>query len=357
MIKCSAEPKTVTIDNTQPRLNTNGSILNAHEGVIKRWDDKGLFYYYALSYELCNESTIVCDQTGGCAHTYDHNISIWSSPDLSSGSWKFEKSIFDTTTTNRPTGVYFRPYIFYNPNKNKYVIWIHNEGYNLSIHTNRTNVVLESENNSPLGPFKVINAAAGVTNTTSTGDIYGFQDDDKDQTGYIIYGSAVGIRGLAIDKLTSDYTASSGETSGLLPLPPGADPYKICLESPLMMKHNNTYYVISGYCCCNCKSGSDANIWMSNAPLGPYKYVNDIGGNFGKKTSITHSQLAFLSMIKQSNGDIMYLIAGGRHQQAPDGKFGHDPQIWQPIQFYGNGTLKDLKSLDEIPQFNITLNV
>eukprot|EP01084_Bolivina_argentea_P069756 126856_1 len=362
VILSAAEQRTITIDNTQPLLNTNGSILNAHEGVIKRWNNTGLFYWYAMSYELCNESTIVCDQTGGCAHTYDHNISIWSSPDLSSGSWKFEKCIFDTTTPNRPIGVYDRPYLFYNKLTQKYVIWIHNEGYNLSTDYNRTNVVLQSD--SHLGPFKVIDPAASVANTTSSGDTYGFQDDDVNQTAYIIYGSSLyigsspKIRGIAIDRLTSDYLASSGETSGLLPLPHDiGNTDKICLESPVMFKRNGIYYLIAGLCCCSCKKGSDAMVWTASHPLGPWKYVDDIGGNVADKTSITHSQIAFLSLINQSSGDIMYMISGGRHQQAPDGTFGHDPSIWQPLQFYDNGTVKTLKSLGQIPTFNISLDV
>eukprot|EP01083_Nonionella_stella_P248050 859258_1 len=127
----------ISIDNTKPNFDIYGNIIDAHEGVIKRWDPNGLYYYYAISYELCNESLIVCNQTGTCAHTYDHNISLWSSPNLTSGSWKFEKFLFDTTTPGRPVGVYFRPYIFYNKFTNKYVLWIKNSGNNLTVYSNR----------------------------------------------------------------------------------------------------------------------------------------------------------------------------------------------------------------------------
>jgi hypothetical protein len=46
---------------------------------------------HAMSYGLCEEPAGQgCDQTPDhCGFLPDHNISIWSSPDLSSGSWEY----------------------------------------------------------------------------------------------------------------------------------------------------------------------------------------------------------------------------------------------------------------------------
>ena len=77
----------VTIDNTKPRLDTNGNTINAHDGTIKFFDR--YWYYHAAEYALCHEpAKHGCDQTADhCGFHPNHNVSIWRSPDLSSGSW------------------------------------------------------------------------------------------------------------------------------------------------------------------------------------------------------------------------------------------------------------------------------
>eukprot|EP01084_Bolivina_argentea_P048567 89468_1 len=136
-------PKTITIDNTKAMLDVDGNVMNVHEGHIVRWKTNGLFYFYGMQYELCNDSNITCGPEGVCGWTTDHNITVYTSSDLSSGSWKYEGRIFDTTTQGRPYGVYFRMFIFYNEMNAKYVLWtlFSSGGYYIS---------LESDN--PLGP-------------------------------------------------------------------------------------------------------------------------------------------------------------------------------------------------------------
>eukprot|EP00483_Globobulimina_turgida_P009342 UN09361 len=124
-----------------------------------------------------------------------------------------------------------------------------------------------------------------------------------------------------------------------------------------MFKRNDIFYVLTGKGCCVCKEGSDSNLWMSkNGGLGPYERKNNIGA-YSNGKSRTQSQMAGLAMIKQSNEDMMYLWSGDRWQQAPDELHGHDPQIWQPLQFKSDGTINDLQNVSGIPSFQIDINV
>ena len=81
--------KSVTIDNTKPKLSTTGQIVNAHDGTYRRFGD--YYWYHGAEYGLCKEPPKQgCDQTSDhCGFHNDHNVSIWRSKDLSSGSWEF----------------------------------------------------------------------------------------------------------------------------------------------------------------------------------------------------------------------------------------------------------------------------
>ena len=87
----------ITIDNTRPRLSVDGDIVNAHDGTI-RWLE-GEWWIHAASYgtdpgtgELCQDPPLHgCDGggSGGCGFHPNHNVTTWSSPNLTSGSWRY----------------------------------------------------------------------------------------------------------------------------------------------------------------------------------------------------------------------------------------------------------------------------
>ena len=83
----SVQPKHVFIDNKAPKLDIGGNIVNGHDGTYRFLD--GAWYYHAAEYGLCREPPRRgCDQTPDhCGFRNDHNVSVWRSPDLSSGSW------------------------------------------------------------------------------------------------------------------------------------------------------------------------------------------------------------------------------------------------------------------------------
>lgn len=115
----------VTFNNTVPRLTNTGEILDGHDGVIRRWHDSGPYWLYTLSYGLCTEpARYGCDQTTpapACGFRLDHNVSIYTSADMSSGSWAYVGQAMDWTA--RPTGTVFRPDVVYNAKTSLYVLW------------------------------------------------------------------------------------------------------------------------------------------------------------------------------------------------------------------------------------------
>jgi hypothetical protein len=45
----------VTINNLQPRYDTQGVIIDAHDGSIQQFEKNGLYYVHAMQYGLCQE--------------------------------------------------------------------------------------------------------------------------------------------------------------------------------------------------------------------------------------------------------------------------------------------------------------
>ena len=119
----TATQHSVTIDNTKPRLDTHGNIINAHDGTIKRFG--GYWYYHAAEYALCHEpAKHGCDQTADhCGFHPNHNVSIWRSPDLSSGSWEFRGHAMRCAELPG-CKVMYRPHLVFNPTTREYVLFV-----------------------------------------------------------------------------------------------------------------------------------------------------------------------------------------------------------------------------------------
>ena len=88
----------VTLSNTEPRLDTNGDIINAHDGVVQQWESNGKFYWYSIGYSLCTEPSGQngCADAGvnnSCGFQYNHSVNLYMSSDLTSGSWHFVANV------------------------------------------------------------------------------------------------------------------------------------------------------------------------------------------------------------------------------------------------------------------------
>jgi len=195
--------KVITFSNTQPRLDTTGKIIDAHDGTIQQFQKGGLYYIHAMEYGLCKEPTRYgCDQTQDhCGFREDHNITIFSSPDMSSGSWKWEGYALDYR--DRPVGIVFRSHLVYNPNTKEYVLW-----------WNYASSYAVATSSSPTGPFKLRNGIVNVTRAQG-GDFDIFVDySHKPADAYIVYSAQYWM---SIEQLTDDFLYSTGKNASCGP--------------------------------------------------------------------------------------------------------------------------------------------
>ena len=55
---------TVNISNIHYRMNTSGSVMDAHDGSYNRWTPDGPWYYYAMGYGTCKQGGDMCHGCG-----------------------------------------------------------------------------------------------------------------------------------------------------------------------------------------------------------------------------------------------------------------------------------------------------
>lgn len=155
-----------------------------------------------------------------------------------------------------------------------------------------------------------------------------------------------------------DITAPSNVSSGVIG--------NVFVEAPAIFKRNGIYYALFDNCCCFCAHGSGIGVYTATAPLGPWKYWDNIGCTAnttltpgcgcgmdhsipggGKCSfygdSITKAQQNFVIQIPRStDGSIQYVWTGDRWQSASDGIKAHDLQYWSVLRFADTGTGIDL---------------
>ena len=130
----------VEISNVKPRVDTDGNIVDAHDGRVIKFGDK--FYWYGTSYTNTN------------GFTKSNRYVCYSSTDLKN--WRSEGELFKKA----PEGVYYRPHVIFNKKSKKYVLW-----YNWypKLWDGQFGVALSDK---PEGPFKIVNENVEVVNST-----------------------------------------------------------------------------------------------------------------------------------------------------------------------------------------------
>ena len=325
--------RTVAISNVNPRRDSHGEILDAHDGALEYFE--GRFYLYGTRY----------DDTDGL-HTTNRYV-CYSSRDLTN--WTPHGEILK----DAPPRMYFRPYVKFNPKSRKYVLWYNVGGEN-------QDGVATSDR--PEGPFTIQNPNVRLKySELGTGDHGLFVDDDG--AGYIIY-TAVNLgkmsatepaqilnHRISVEKLSDDYLSSTGENSGFIA--------GNC-ESPSMFKRNGTYYLLTDNTCAFCPQGSGARVYTAPSPLGPFTYRGniDVEGagtdapsswtkpGTGRANATIKAQQTHVAIIPARGGPA-FIWMGDLWHSAPDKIKGHDLQYWSsPLQFDASGMIEPLKFED-----------
>ncbi|XLS29602.1 family 43 glycosylhydrolase [Flavobacteriaceae bacterium M23B6Z8] len=234
-------------NNLLPRMDSEGEIVDAHDGRIIQFGDT--FYWYGTAYGNTNGYTT--------ANTYQ----CYSSTDLKT--WKKEGRLLP----EQPEGVYYRPHVIYNRKTKKYVLW-----YNWypKLWEGRFGVAISD---TPEGPYKIVNDHVKMANSDKgLGDFGLFVDDDG--TGYISY-NTIQNHQVSIEKLSSDYLSSTLENGGVI---------SEHMEAGSMFKKDGKYYLLTDYTCCFCNYGSGARVYISNHPQKGYQLTGNINRYPGKRS-------------------------------------------------------------------------
>jgi len=304
----------VNISNLEPRLDSAGQIVTAHDGNIVQFAPNGDYHFYGMSYGGCQAQG--CGK-GACGFQDNHNVTLFTSPDLSQGSWVHQGNVLPVDA--RPAGIYFRPKVVYNPNTGLYVLWVN---WLASRRDFGSSAYLVATSTTPVGPFTVVNDHVQTFYATG-GDFDIFVDDDGEA--YIIYTSlAIGHK-ISVEHLASDYLSSTLNNTG--PISSGS-----CLEAPTMFKRKGLYYALYGTCCCFCSSGDSRTALTSADPMGFSQASPRYGlGNAG------HAQENYVMRVSTTSG-MEYIWTGDRWNSAPDGVKDHDFQYWTRLVFNDSST-------------------
>jgi len=341
IVSCSHKPKyeKITINNLAPRRDVNGQIIDSHGGCLQLFN--GIYYLYGSRLGTNRVDTV-----------WNVPFSVYTSPNLRD--WTDRGNLLK----NAPKGVYYRPYVVFNAKTKKYVLW-----YNWyeKLWTGAAGVAVSD---SPTGPFVIVNRHAHLSGS-SPGDGTLFVDNDG--AGYYVYSDIANDYALRIERLTPDFTDSSGQASSFI---------AYGVEAPLMFRRHNVYYILAGTLCAACPQGAEVAVEMSSSPFGPYEFAGEINHQSGhdtvqassdetfesggertnganglsayvrptKKHPFIRGQQTWIAQIPMVNGNSLYIWMADGWFSARDGMRGHDSQYWgAPLQFNPDGTIQPLK--------------
>jgi hypothetical protein len=302
----------IMTDNSKPRFDSKGNIVDAHDGRIIQFGKK--FYWYGTAYGNTN------------GFTTTNEYVCYSSANLSK--WVLEGKLLK----EKPYGVYYRPHVVYNAKTKKYVLW-----YNWypKLWNGQFGVAVSD---TPAGPFTIINDNVQVKHSQlGVGDLGVFVDDDG--KAYLSYNTISGHK-VSVEELNDDYTATNLNGSEFIA--------EHC-EAGSMFKRNGLYYLLTDYTCCFCTQGSGAKVFTASSPLGPYTFRQNINRHPGvlaaqlndgnksdnwfetftaKERNAVHIKLKKFSTI---NSVTVYQFTGDRTGQCGEVD---NPVLHQPIETF-----------------------
>ncbi len=299
----------VKVSNAAPRRDLSGEIIDAHDGCLQFFG--GRYYLYGTGYGRSSGFSI------------NNRFRAYSSLDLME--WTLEGELLKEP----PDGVYYRPYVVFNPNTRKYVLF-----YNWypKLWAGQLGV---ATSDTPEGPFITANPNVQVSQAKSQpGDGSPFVDGDG--TGYFIYTVIGQDHAIRVEKLTPDFLGSTGKTSDVLA--------RGC-EAPVLFRRGGTYYALFDTCCCFCPAGSGARVFTSKTPLGPFTEQANINRAASGGAPIVGAQQTWVAQLPTPTGTACIWM-GDRWGSRPDGVKGHDFQFWsEPLRFDDSGKIQPMENL------------
>ena len=351
-------------DNTVPVLDVNGAQVDAHDGMIVQFDaPHGLYWRYSIEYGNYSEVGHLRSNGGGCANhcgtcggfRMDHNVSVWTSPTLESGSWTLVTREA-LPIASRPVGSYYRPKVVYNPTTKTYVLWVNYApgGYD------NAGKYLSATSPTPAGPFTI--AIADVVMDPWTGN-HGDFDLFRDGSGegasaYILYtcycgpGGSSGGTTVSTVLLTPDFLNAT--TTRSAPLANGAGTNApVWAESPAFFSSGGFYFALITHVCCFCRQGGGVSVFTAEHPLGPWSgEAYDIGCANGTAVDGCSSSVGEWNVpacggqgyswsgAQQNNvfaastaAGTLWIWTADRWYSSPDAIKGHDLQHWAPLSW------------------------
>lgn len=297
----------ITVSNAVPRRDKKGEIVDAHDGCLHFFN--GRYYLYGTAYGK------------SAGYGFNNRFRVYSSADLEH--WVFEGELLKAP----PDGVYYRPYVAYNPKTGKYVLW-----YNWcpKLWEGKVGVAVSD---TPVGPFTIVNPSAHVAGARGRpGDGSLFVDNDG--AGYFIYTSIDENHAIRIDRLTADFFDSTGETSEVL---------GVGSEAPSLFRYRDRYYVLFDRTCCFCAAGSGVRVLMGTRPLGPFTELKNINRG-ADGNPIVAAQQTFVAQLPTPQGTAFMWMAD-RWGSRSDGIKGHDLQFWSaPLRFAADGSIAPIEN-------------
>ena len=358
-----ASASALFVNNSLPLSDASGAILDCADGTYTF--SSGRWWAHCVSYGLCAAPLpLGCSPApDDCGARLDHNVSVFSSPDLSPGSWRAEGVALAAGARRR--GVLYRPHLVFSAETRLWVLWanVHEVGV-FQGYITATSADIR-------GPFVAAAAAVNATRVLATNNCGDFDVwVDSDGAGWLIYtcGHVMGV-----EALTRDLLSSAGAVSALFP------PYFV--EAPVLFRRGAVYYALFSWCCCFCRQGSGAMVWTAAHALGPYTLANSTAQPDGDVACVAppaaagagapalppadtpnqgclyqsgtpradtigapRSQQNSLIKLNLEGGRVIW--TGNRWGQSPDGIKGHEPQAWLPLTFARDGSVEPIRWLD-----------
>ena len=242
----------VTVSNTVLRRDTQGRVVNAHDGGLYVFE--GRFWLYGTVYEDCVQDGPVCN--GKCGY-YGNLFAAYSSADLET--WTLESpNVLPALAADNSRVSYWEMNVGFNKLTSQYVAlyWSGHFGF-----VNASVAVAVSA--SPAGPF-VPAAPIAMKGARVISDTVALFVDSDGQA-YARYNTRDAPLRHVVERLAPDWLSSTGETGVIFekqdfPWYDGGG----------MFVRGQTYYVMLSFDCCFCSWGSDALVFTAPSPLGPW---------------------------------------------------------------------------------------